>query len=530
MIKEPISQNLNPFSSPHKYRKTMLLHSLVKYNPENYSGKSLTCVFFTRFCGVGCPFCFFKSAPPPGKLSVAGHFSDDGVTNFIRFINQANTGYILVSGGGEPLNHKNAILRTIAEAKADRIVLVTSGSWAMNKKAGRAYLRQIEEAISKRETPCHITVRISVSEGHGIKLGTTPAKNLIEIFEEELRDHPYLKFQIHAFENDSMLYQILEHFDGHQIDSSEDGRASDDPFVLKVIPQKLHVTFQSGYRIIVGISKIFKSGLRPNLNTPDSLQESIVTYERDLIESEDNNSAIVDNADGRKGLDWSINYNGNTCTWQNQVNDNQYNLYEDSYEEILEGSLKDPLMLSYIDKGRLYREEIVAEVSPRSVLRTKGINLRDYSGTVIFEEEKTRLYYAIRAIQDYLEEGRINIDELQKLPDELCHLIYSDKKKTQEAYHNATYTIIDQYLRKEFDPIEWRDLFELIKLGHYDVTEEDIQQALTHYNSQPGVNQIASLEEIKHEIGDIERRLTERLMYIKPMNFDALEDKEAVNE
>ena len=523
--------SFNLFTNPSLYRKEIIERkALVKANKEDYHGKSFMCVFFTRFCGVGCPFCFFKSAPMRDECSVIDQFNKDGVDRFITFCNQANLGYVLVSGGGEPLNQKYAVLRTIAEVKTDRIVLVTSGSWAFNKEAGRRYLKDIETAISKRENPCKVVVRVSVSEGHAIKLGTRPATNLIQLFEELYPNHPYLKFQIHAFENDSMLERTLANFPGHQLLVDVNKRASDDEQVVKIIPQRMEVTFLSGYKIVVGVSKVFDSGMRPNLNQIENHLKTIKVFERDLEESEDNNSAVLYNTNGEKGVDWSLNYNGNICLWQNQVNDNQFNLYEDSYEKIWNGIFEDPLMFSYIDKGRLYREKIVSEVSPKAVLRMKSISLRDFSGTVIFEEEKTRLYYTIRAIQDFKAENRLDLDEFEELSQELKAAINSDLETLQKLYFESSYSIFDQMKRVPFDSVKWRDFLELVKLGHYELSKEQIQEILDHYNFNTNLKRYETIDEVDHEMGDpVQRRFVERLMYMKPSAFEiaTLRAKEA---
>lgn len=508
---------INPFTNPDYYRRKLLQHNLVKYNTNEYSGKSFMCVFFTRFCSVGCPFCFFKSAPARNEITVADQFNDDGIDKFIAFCNQANLGYVLISGGGEPLTQKKAVLRTIREVETNRIVLVTSGNWAMNREMAKKYLLEIEDAINSRKNPCIVTVRLSVSEGHSIKLGCSPALNLIHHFESHYAHHPYLKFQIHAFENDTMFTKVLSHFPDHKLDYDTNNRASDDEKIIKIIPQKVNVSLPSGYQFIAGISKIFGSDLRPNLNEKEKLINTIKTFERDLEESEDNNSAVLFNSDGQKGLDWSLNYNGNICLWQNQVNDNQWNIYEDNYQTVLNKTFNDPITLSYIEKGCKYRERLVEEASPRAILRQKSISLRDYSGTVIFEEEKIRLYYAIRVLQDYYKENRINIDELAQLPLELSDLIVNDPKKAFTLYQEAEYTIIDQYKRRPFDSVEWRDLLELIKLGHYDLTQNQIQEALNIYNLNTKLRTYSTINDVEHERGEaIQKRLTDRLMYMKP--------------
>lgn len=512
---------VNPFTNPDLYRRLILKHNLVTYNTQEYAGKSFMCVFFTRFCGVGCPFCFFKSAPARNAITVADQFNEEGINRFVEFCNQANLGYILISGGGEPLTQKRAVLRTIAEVETNRIVLVTSGNWAWNKDAARRYLAEIDSAIKARKTPCKVTVRVSVSAGHAIKLGINPACNLIELFESEYSDHPYLKFQIHGFEEDPIFPKVLAHFPGHELDYDRGPRASDDEVVIKVIPQKIQVKLPSGYRFIVGISKIFGSDLRPNLHKIEYLYNTIKIFERDLEESEDNNSAVLFNTNGAKGLDWSLNYNGNICLWQNQVNDNQWNIYEDSFPTVLNETFRDPLTLSYIENGCKYRERIVAEVSPRAVLRLKSISLRDYSGTVIFEEEKTRLYYTIRVLQDFFKIGRVVPNQLDELPEEIRQLIVGSAEMAKELYHKADYTIIDQYKRREFDSVEWRDLLELIKLGHYDLTSEQIQEALAYYNARTNLKKYETIDEVERETGEaVQKRLTDRLMYMKPTAFE----------
>jgi hypothetical protein len=336
-----------------------------------------------------------------------------------------------------------------------------------------------------------------------------------------IQNHPYLKFQIHGFKDDPMFQKVLDLFPGYQLDYYKSSRASDDDDIIKVIPQKIYVKLPSGYGFIAGISKIFGSDLRPNLHEIERLQNNIKIFERDLEESEDNNSAVLFNTNGDKGLDWSLNYNGNICLWQNQVNDNQWNIYEDSFPKVLNETFRDPITLSYIEKGCKYREKIVAEVSPRSVLRLKSISLRDYAGTVIFEEEKTRLYYAIRVLQDYFKSERIIQDQLNQLPDEIKSLIIGKTETVKECYYQAKYTIVDQYKRQEFSSIAWRDLLELIKLGHYDLTSEQIQEALNYYNTKTELKKYRSINEVECEIGEaVQKRLTDKLMYMKPTAFE----------
>ena len=88
-------KKVNIFENPEFYRKIILnYNNLLKYDIDKCKGKSLICVFFTSYCGVGCPFCFFHSPSLKKEKSISeeleNHFSTEGVEKFISFANEAN--------------------------------------------------------------------------------------------------------------------------------------------------------------------------------------------------------------------------------------------------------------------------------------------------------------------------------------------------------------------------------------------------------------------------------------------------------
>jgi hypothetical protein len=527
-----MSHILNPFTQPHTLRSFLLQKPLVDINPKKYAGKSILYAFFTRFCGVGCPFCFFKSAPPLSPRSLCDELSKEGVEKFIQFVKQANVAYLAISGGGEPCNHRSAVLRTITEARADHIVINTSGSWAVNEKAAEIYLKQLYQVWKEREHPCELTLRLSVSQGHSIKLGMKPAFHLISIYKKLFTQHPNFKLAVHTFRNDPSLSKILEEFSESQLTEKPQINASADRQVMKKIPSKFLLKWPDGFQIQIGISRFFHSGLRPNLKQTEKCQQSIKIFQEDLEYSESFFPTVTENLNGQLGLDWAINYNGNVSTWTNQVHDNLHNIYEDSFEKVWTDTFRDPLLFSIIEKGTVYRDRIVSEVNPQAVLRLRSISLRDYSGAVLFEEEKTRLYFTLRVLRDYFKEGRLCMEKVQELPKNLESLItVNDTQHLINLFHSAEYTIFDQYKRKkEFNPIDWRDLLELVKLNHYELTSSQIQLALQYYNSLNPENPILSLDGLIHQRGEIERRLTERLMFMKPLKREDSYEKSNVRE
>ena len=511
---------MNPFDNPEKYRKIILESCPLNFKKIDLKGKSLACLFLTRFCTVGCPFCFFKSRPPWRKQNIEDQFSDEGIEKFIKFSKDSNLGYLLISGGGEPLNQKKHILKIIEDVTADNIVLVTSGNWAQSFKAAEKYLSDIYDSSKKRSSASRIVVRVSVSEGHSIKLGVECAKNILTIFENKFANEKNFLLQIKAFENDKALQKLIQQFPNSKLSDIPTELVSDNPFIIKRIPKKYLLTLESRYKITIGVSKIFHSTLKPNLNNLLNLQEAISVVEEDVQICEEDNPSVVFNTDGTKGLDWSINFNGNICIWQNQVRDTYMNLYEDSYDKIIDTYLNDPITYSFVHKGSRYRDSIISEVNPKAVLRAKAIGLRDSTGAVLFEEEKTRLYYAIRVLQDYVEEGLIGLNSLKNWPEELSYLMGLIPEELKKLYKKSTYNIILQQMKRPFNQDEWQDFLELIKLGHYELNEEEIHKAIHFYNLHTQAP-IQELSDINPQLKDMVRRLTERLTYIKSMQINS---------
>ncbi len=124
------------------------------------------------------------------------------------------------------------------------------------------------------------------------------------------------------------------------------------------------------------------------------------------------------------------------------------------------------------------------------------MNLRDYAGAFLIEENHTQLYYGIRAIRDYLDEGILKREDLSHLPVELKELITGRRETIDEEYRKSSYDIYKQYLLNadKYSKEDWEDLFVLTRLGHYDVHEENVSNAISYYNSIYNSN-ISSIEE-----------------------------------
>lgn len=524
-----MNDSINIFKNPQYYRDQLLKVKLFDIKKrKKIDGKSLICVFFTSYCGVGCPFCFFHSPHSQKEknefISRENHFSKEAVDKFIKFANDANVGYLQISGGGEPFLEFDAILKCVETIKAERIILVTSGFWAYDEINTEKYLKELYNSLSKNPINPRLTIRVSISEYHSIKLKEKPFVNLINIFDKKYRNEKNFTLQLKFFEGDCTLEKYLnEYFPGYKLSLIEDNGTDDEKYI-KVMPWKYKLKLKSGYEVILGKSRIFKPNLRPNINDKKSIIESENIYDTDLQLSQKDYPSIVHNYDGKIGFDWIVEYNGNVCTWQNRVQDNLLNIYEDDYDTVVNSTLDDLLTYSYIDIGSKYRESIVNEISPRTVSVMKAVNIRDYAGTLLFVDEKIRLYYNIRVIQDYLLEHKINISNLNILSQELVVAINMDVKMLKKMYKSSEYSVLSQEIKLPVCSETLHDFLELVKLGHYELNENDIKKAIKKYNDITEYEKIESLDDIiiKDDM-EVERRLTKRLMTRKKIKNEKKE-------
>ena len=87
-------------------------------------------------------------------------------------------------------------------------------------------------------------------------------------------------------------------------------------------------------------------------------------------------------------------------------------------------------------------------------------------------------------------------------------------------YNESNYDILQQYLTDadSYAKEDWEDLFVLIKLGHYDVHDDNLSMALKYYNELYHEN-VSSVDEVHDSCDDAQlARLHNR---ISPMEEKA---------
>ncbi|MCM1285741.1 MAG: 4Fe-4S cluster-binding domain-containing protein [Acetobacter sp.] len=508
---------MNVFSNPKYYIDTLLNNVKIPEEKKiQLCGKSFICVFFTKRCRAGCSFCFFKSNNNKlNDIQESYEMSKYGFEKFLKFVSDSNNGYLLISGGGEPFEKPQFVIETIKRAKTNQIVIVTNGIWAKDYEAAKTTINKLYNALKSRKELIPVTIRLSIDDCHYKQLGPDVSKNIIDVFERYYSNEKYFILKIHTIISDNAINKIAEEND-YRIGDKIELNKSDNNKLFKLIPKKYKLWINNNYAIDVGAAKLFYPTIRPNLNDKHFNKKAINVFDTDITVSESSNPSRVTNIDSEDGFDFWINYNGNVTTWQNEQKESIYNIYVDNYYDVINNTYNNILSYSYLDKGHYYREGIINEVNNRAVIRSKLSNMRDCATALLLEESKTNLYYAIRVIKDYLSENVLSNDNLKLIPKELCNVINMDNENLILQYKNSDYCIIDQYIEEnEFDELEWRDLFYLIRLNHFEVSEKKIKLGIDYFNSKTH-NDYKTIDEIEiKNISLIDDRLIEKLTRMK---------------
>lgn len=531
----------NIFEKPDQYlkelnEKKVFPDSVIEKAIADHSGLSMICAWITKKCPLKCEKCFFKSNMDcDNMIEEEYQLTEEGIQKLITFVNESNNGYLMLSGGGDPMVCIDKVNKIIENAETHRIVIVTSGFWAKDYQRAKAIIKDMYKSFKKRNCrkECKIIIRLSIDDFHLKPLKTMQAyENIIKIFHEEYRDEKNFRLMIHTIREDNTIHSVANIVNADIVYGTEG--ESDNSRVIKIVPKKATMQFKTGYSINIGISKLFYSDLMLNLKNEESelVKEAIKVITDDIENSEQDNPSYIQNALGKKGLDFWIDYNGNVTTWFNQDWNSLYNLYTNSYNEIVRRTLENPVTARFLKKGYENRNGIVSEVNPLAVIRAKAINLRDYYAAFILEENKTKLYYAIKGLQGYIEEYVISSQDLEILSQELQDtIIRTNKNELINLYETADYDILDQYCDETtFDKQKWEDIFLLIALGHYYVNEEKLSKKIQYYNNKTGNCKTDISEFLVNFDDQLYSRLHKRISFMQEEAYTKMKkgDKDAI--
>lgn len=188
-----MNKNINPFTHARSIRKELL--EQVEIFPEiKFEGKGFICALITSICHVGCDYCMFFSNKSE-KENKFNTMSDSRIDKLMKLVEDSNTGYLLVSGGGEPFNKLNLMNKIAKDSVADLTWLVTSGFWAKSESKANEIIENLYKSYTDgldKKPNKKLCLRISVDTQHVKYIQKEELNyiiNIINIFESKYQNN-----------------------------------------------------------------------------------------------------------------------------------------------------------------------------------------------------------------------------------------------------------------------------------------------------------------------------------------------------
>jgi hypothetical protein len=476
----------NPFEHARTWRQSII--SNVKVKPEiRFDGKGFICVLVTSRCPIGCEHCMFFSNMFEDK-NADNTMTQTRINSLMGLVRDSNTGYLLVSGGGEVFLEPDLMYQIVEQSRADITWIVTAAHWGKDVERAKEIVGKMHDSFLRGEHRDHnrkICLRVSLDSEHIRKIaGSTPhpleyVTNIIRIFESKYSNERGFVLMIHSLKGEeALINDLCEAISGEKL-------ACHDPIHdnLKFTESAFTIRLKSGYEFEVTFAKLLLSDLAADLRDKETLKKRIELFDKDAFHNERGKPAIKFNDDGSIGPNMLVVYNGRVAGgWQAEMPDVPINLDHDNFHNIMEKTLSDPGVLGTIENGLQYRFEIIQEVSPKAVLRSKAVNVRDYSSPVLLEEDKIKLYYSIRVLQDLVAQHRIDEIEMEHWPEEIRLMVSLARNELQSLFHRAKYDIIRQFIESE------QHFGEFVERVKQFAAERNAQTIIEFFKSKPDID------------------------------------------
>lgn len=513
----------NIFDEPGTYINIINKISVPKEKRKQFTGRSIAVVWLTKFCQANCRHCFNRSNMlRNSRIDELFQLSDAGIEKLLAFVEKARISYLLISGGGEPMRNRKAVNKIVRLARAERIVIITNGSWASKREDAERYIGELWDSCKARETEAQIVLRLSADEYHLESIGQQAYLNIIDIFRKQYCTEKNFTLMLHTLQGDGTVKKLAGSLDG-SFHVSRRYNIPDNDKVLKIMPGYGELKVDS-LCIAVGIARLFYPDLFADLEDDTGrLDKALDVFDIDMMKSELDNPSVVKNQDGTYGLDFWIDYNGNVTTWGNQLADNLMNLYVDPCEKILNKTQENIYSYNLLDKGFSYRADLISQVNQKAVLRAKAINLRNYTNIYLLFEKKTKLYLGVRILKDYLQEEKISVEDIRRWSERLADFAALEPEEINAYYEKSSYDILSQYLaeKEQLHRSDWDVLFTMLEKNQFDYDRAHLDTAFEWYRSRygeelSGLSKYADIS-VSHEFYDMAKQ---RLFPVKEEALD----------
>ncbi len=387
------------FAVPNVARAHILRQEYFK--KPDYKG-GIVYIWPTRTCPVGCAHCMFGA--PKSSEALKGRpglrLTNDQTEKAIKFSNDMAADVVALSGGGEPLEERENVFKTISEVTAKNIQIITNGYWGTTPEEVNIFFEQLKSAFETRRQnglpEAKFVLKLSLDEEHQLHL---PLKNILNIVEEYSRGSFPFVFEIRLksiFREDKTVDEFLrtmqESYPGTKVEEI-------DLYKIKIsLPtgQELLITFKNKVTSGRGAVKQM-DGITANYNS------DFVDYVRSQLPSGHINPSFQalggENIEYEGGANFTLEYDGSIKLLEATPLDNVPNLDNQDFAEALDLIFKDPI--SYL--ARLDGPQIIygigAEIDPDLLRITLSQNALYYNLERILNTPRKRLYATIRSLQ-----------------------------------------------------------------------------------------------------------------------------------
>lgn len=443
---EEVIEYQNPFNSPREWRRR-IVDTVNISNKLRFTQRGFICALVTSRCHVGCLHCMFASSMAE-KRSTTNTMTPSRVDSLLKLVKDSNTGYLLVSGGGEGFLELSLMYKIIEGSTADVTWMVTSGFWANSEANTKRILYNCHEAYERgisNNPDREIVIRISVDQHHIERIGSRQdplahIRRIIRVFEQEHADNPGFSLMLHSLDGEQELIEKLVNQLGGSIQVINEKMHSN----IKVTEKSVQVHLPSGFVFPVTFAKLLLSDMAADLRDKELLNQRIKIWEQDAYINENDSTGLQLHDDGY-GHDMLVIYDGRVAGgWQCEMPDVPISIDEHDYAQVMQRTLSDPGVLATIEKGQRYRFSIIEEIDSKACVRAKAVNIRDYTSPVLLEEDRIKLYYTIRAIQDFRSEGRLDTATNSIEPESL-RIIEATPAQLLIWYKQSNHDITTQY-------------------------------------------------------------------------------------
>lgn len=439
---------MNVFLKPQFFRDDILANLLLPRT--GWRGRSYVVVFPTKYCPVACKHCYFASSMP-GRNDEGGSLGAADIERVKQFVFDADTELLQITGGGEPLLQMQSVLELIGQGRARRMLLNTSGLFASSPTRAADTIERIFSAFAVNPYCGKFIFRLSVDEFHLETVKPAKLLNVVSHFRRNFQRYEAANFtlKLHTLAGDRAVEWLLQPL-------------ADE--VLRLEPTE--VVFHDGTACAIGHAPRMMSQARPDLFNLEETRHALDVF--DEVRDPTPGAFIDDNLD--LGLCFLIHEDGDVELWNTAPADNVANVRSHDFAAVRHSVLGDVIQLGALDHTAPYIEALVAEVDPLSLRRAKSIGSATFLNRRMFAEARLRLYVSLRVIQDYLADGSLGQAQLEQLQADTRAALRLPGEQLRRLYRESGFDIVEQQLNQpDPSPSELIDLYQRLKLGHFDV-------------------------------------------------------------